>query len=418
MKTYLVGGAVRDRLLGLTVNEKDWVVIGSSIEEMLAHGYQQVGKDFPVFLHPDTKEEYALARTERKTGRGYKGFAVDFEPTVSLRDDLLRRDLTINAMALDETGNLIDPYQGTVDLSKKILRHVSDAFVEDPLRVLRVARFAARFHTLGFIIANETLELMKAIVNQGEMEELVAERVWIETLKALKTEQPSVYFNVLKSCGALKVLFPEVDKLFGIPQPEKYHPEIDTGVHTMMVLDQAARLSADPVVRWAALVHDLGKGETPPDLWPKHHGHEALSVTLNKKLSDRLRIPKDFSELADLVAKNHGKVHKVFELKASTLIDMLNSINIWRNINRLEPFLLACEADSRGRSGYEDSDYPQAAFIKEVVEACKMIDVKPFLDKGLQGGEIAEAIRGARIKIANQLKMKRMNQSGSNKQDQ
>src|SRR5579872_5547421 len=322
MKIYLVGGAVRDRLLGLRVHEQDWVVVGETPAVMMAHGYKPVGKDFPVFLHPKNGEEYALARTERKTGHGYQGFEFHCSPDVTLEDDLKRRDLTINAIAQDADGHLVDPYGGEKDLKARVLRHVSPHFVEDPVRVLRAARFAARFAPLGFRIAHETLALMREMTDNGEVDHLVPERVWQETLKALNCEKPSVYFEVLRECGALKRVFPELERLWGVPQPAKWHPEIDTGVHVMMVVDQSARLSRDPSVRYAALTHDLGKGTTPKDVLPHHYGHEERSVKLVETLCERLKT-RDYKELAELVARHHGLVHKVEELRAETVLKLL-----------------------------------------------------------------------------------------------
>jgi len=356
MKIYLVGGAIRDRLLGLPVKEKDWVVVGATPADMAALDYKPVGKDFPVFLHPATKEEYALARTERKTGRGYHGFEFHSAPEVTLEEDLKRRDLSINALAEDADGQLIDPYGGVQDLQAKLLRHVSPAFVEDPVRVLRVARFAARFAPLGFTLAPETLALMRQMVDNGEVDALVPERVWQETLKALGCERPSVYFSVLRECGALAKVFPELERLFGVPQPAKWHPEIDTGVHVFMVLDQAARLSADLSVRFAALTHDLGKGTTPKDVLPHHYGHEERSVVLVEGLCERLKTPRDFRELAVLVAHYHGLAHRAQALRADTLLKLLENSDALRRPERFELFLLACEADHRGRTQKEGQE--------------------------------------------------------------
>ncbi|MFI4921405.1 MAG: multifunctional CCA addition/repair protein, partial [Gammaproteobacteria bacterium] len=341
MKTYLVGGAVRDRLLKLPVKERDWVVTGATPAELTALGYTPVGKDFPVFLHPETKEEYALARTERKTGHGYHGFEFMSAPGVTLEADLQRRDLTINAIAGDESGTLFDPYGGEKDLKARLLRHVSPAFSEDPVRVLRVARFAARFASLGFKVAPETLELMRGMSADGEVDHLVPERVWQETLKALACERPSVYFEVLRECGALKRVFPELERLYGVPQPAKWHPEIDTGVHVMMVVDQAARLTPDLTVRFAALTHDLGKGTTPKDILPHHYGHEDRSVKLVEDLCARLKTPREFKELAVIVAKQHGLVHTAEEIRSDTLLKLLEIVDAFRRPERFELFLLA-----------------------------------------------------------------------------
>ena len=396
MQVYLVGGAVRDRLLGLPVKERDYVVVGATREQLLRENYREVGRDFPVFLHPVTHEEYALARLERKVAPGYRGFAVDFGPNVTLEEDLLRRDLTINAIAQAGDGSLIDPFGGQRDLEKRLLRHVSGAFAEDPVRILRVARFAARFAPLGFSVAPETTELMRGMVRQGEVDALVAERVWQETDKALKESRASAFFRVLREVGALKVIYPELDVLFGIPQPAKWHPEIDTGVHTLMVLDQAARLSDDPKVRFAALVHDLGKGQTPPLEWPSHKGHEQKSVQLIEKLCARLRVPGEYKDLALIVARQHGNVHRALELRPSTVVDILESSDAFRRAERFELALLACEADSRGRLGLEQDPYPQRAFFSAARTAAALI--KPdaaALEAG--GAHIAEAVRRGRI---------------------
>lgn len=397
MKTYLVGGAVRDRLLGLPVTEHDYVVVGATPAEMTALGYKPVGKDFPVFLHPDTKDEYALARTERKTARGYHGFEFHTAPDVTLEDDLRRRDLTINAMAEDEQGNLVDPYHGQRDLTARLLRHVSPAFAEDPVRVLRVARFAARFAPLGFKLADETLALMRELSESGEVDALVAERVWQETVKALQTRTPSVYFLTLRECGALKRIFPELDRLFGVPQPEKWHPEIDTGVHVMMVLDQAARLSDDLGVRFAALTHDLGKGTTPADILPHHYGHEERSVKLVEALSERIRVPRELRELAVIVARHHGLVHKVEELRPDTILKLLESVDAFRRPERFELFLLACEADHRGRTGLEDTPFPQADYLRKAFAAANAVSVQSLNIAGLKGPEIGVRVHEARL---------------------
>jgi tRNA nucleotidyltransferase (CCA-adding enzyme) len=397
MKTYLVGGAVRDALLGLAVSERDWVVVGAHPDELAALGYKAVGRDFPVFLHPQTNEEYALARTERKTGPGYRGFVTRFGKEVTLEQDLERRDLTINAIAQDATGALIDPYDGQRDIAARVLRHVSDAFIEDPVRVLRVARFAARFAPLGFTVAPETLSLMQRIAANGELDALVPERVWQETLKALATSRPQVFFAVLREAHALKVIFPEVDALFGVPQPAQWHPEIDTGVHTLMVLEQAARLSNDPIVRFAALTHDLGKGVTPKEHWPKHHGHEATSVKLLDELCARLRVPTNFRECAAGVARYHGHAHRALELRPATVLELLENLDALRRPARFEQFLLACEADIRGRTGFEDREYPQANYLRRA--QALVADVKPDASTmaALSGPQIGEHIRAARI---------------------
>ncbi len=398
MKCYLVGGCVRDKLLGRSTKDRDWVVVGATVEKMLQQGYQQVGKDFPVFLHPKTKEEYALARTERKTGPGYTGFEFHAAEDVTLEEDLQRRDLTINAIAQTESGELIDPCQGLQDLDKRILRHVSPAFAEDPVRILRLARFAARFADLGFQVAAETTELMCKMVNSGEVDALVAERVWQETVKALAEPRPEVFIEVLRSCGALAKLFPEIERLYGIPQPEKYHPEIDTGIHTIMVLQQACKLSSDPMVRFAALVHDLGKGVTPKHEWPRHIAHEERGVPLVKGLCLRLKIPKAYQELAVLVTRYHLHYHRAAELKNSTLLKTLQSLDAFRRPERFELFLLACEADSRGRTGYEDKNFAQAAIMRAALTAANSVSIKPLIDDGFQGKALADKLHILRVK--------------------
>jgi tRNA nucleotidyltransferase (CCA-adding enzyme) len=393
MQIYLVGGAVRDRLLGLPVQDRDWVVVGATPEQMTAQGFRMVGADFPVFLHPQTKEEYALARTERKSGRGYKGFTVYAGPDVTLEDDLRRRDLTINAMAEDADGRVIDPFGGATDLRQGILRHVSGAFVEDPLRVLRVARFAARF---GYAVAHETLALMREIVAAGELEQLVAERVWAELERALGERTPRRFFEVLRECGALARVLPELDALFGVPQPPEHHPEIDTGVHTLLVLEQAARLSGDARVRFAALTHDLGKGATPPAEWPKHHGHEERSVALVRALCQRLRAPNEYRNLALAVARYHGLCHRVAELRDATLFETLEALDAFRRPERVEAFVLACEADFRGRPGHETRPYPQAEAFRRAHAAARAVNTAAVA-AGKTGPAAGEAIRQARI---------------------
>ncbi len=397
MEVYLVGGAVRDRLLGLPVRERDWVVVGATPEEMLERGFRPVGKDFPVFLHPETGEEYALARTERKTGPGYTGFEFHADPGVTLEQDLARRDLTINAMAEAPDGTLIDPFDGQEDLRNGILRHVSPAFVEDPVRILRVARFAARFGKWGFRVAHGTHVLMKRMVENGEVDHLVPERVWAETAKALAEDTPERYFEVLHACGALARVFPELARLFGVPQPAHHHPEVDTGIHCLMVLKAAAALSPDPEVRFAALVHDLGKGTTPPDQWPHHKGHEARSVELVKQMAVRLRIPNAFRDLACLVAEHHGTAHRALELRPATLVDLLGRLDAFRRPDRFEQFLLACHADVRGRKGHERAPYPQGDWLRAARAACTGIDAAALAAQGLEGPAIAEAVRERRI---------------------
>ena len=399
MEIYLVGGAVRDKLLGLEVKDRDYVVVGATPEQMVARGFKPVGADFPVFLHPHSKQEYALARTERKSGRGYKGFKVYAAPDVTLEDDLRRRDLTINAMAQAGDDTLIDPFGGAEDLRKGILRHVSPAFTEDPVRVLRVARFAARYADRGFRVADTTMTLMRQMVESGEVDHLVAERVWAETERALTEQQPTRFFEVLRECGALARVFPEIDALFGVPQPPKYHPEVDSGLHTMMVLAQATRLSADTRVRFAALVHDLGKGETPSAEWPKHVGHEERGAALVTGLCRRLRIPNEYRELGVVVARYHLRCHKAAELRAGTLLDTFEALDAFRRPERFEQFLLACEADMRGRTGWEERPYPQGDVLRRAIAAANEIDTSAIAaeHKNLDGNAIGERIRQARI---------------------
>ncbi len=398
MKTFLVGGAVRDSLLNYPVKEKDWVVLGETPESMVKQGFRPVGKDFPVFLHPETHDEYALARTERKTAPGYKGFTVHASPEVTLEEDLIRRDLTINAIAMDQQGNIFDPYHGKNDLDKRILRHVSPAFSEDPVRILRIARFAARYSHLGFTIAEDTLQLMKQMVRDGEVDHLVAERVWAELHKALCEKTPTAFFFSLKQCGALHSVFPELDRLFGIPQPEKYHPEIDTGIHSLLSLEQASKLSVKPEVRLAALLHDLGKAETDKNKWPSHHGHEQFGLPVLDKFCTRLRIPKAFKTLSTLVMRYHTHCHRIGELKASTVTDMLSSLSVFKETNStVEDFVFACEADAKGRTGLETEAYPQADYLLRLAEAVKDIDVSEVLNSELKGSKIGEGIRRLRI---------------------
>ena len=397
MKIYLVGGAIRDDLLKRPVREKDWVVVGATPEDMENKGFQIIGKDFPVFLHPNTKEEYALARTERKSGKGYTGFTFNTSTSVTLEEDLYRRDLTINAMAMDEQGKIIDPYNGQGDLQNKILRHVSPAFAEDPLRVLRVTRFAARYYHLGFTIAEETLELMQDISASGELEYLVAERVWQELEKALGEKNPEVFFECLRKCHALKILFPEIDLLFGVPQAPEYHPEIDTGIHTMMVLQQACLLSEDTKVRFAALTHDLGKGNTPKKKWPKHVGHEERGAKLLAQMCQRLKVPNSYKELAILVAKHHLVCHKAYELRPGTLLKLFEKTGALRKPENFERFLLACEADARGRKGLENRPYPQSSYLRKALEASSSVTSDPFIQQGLKGKAIGEAMYSARL---------------------
>ncbi len=401
MKIYLVGGAVRDQLLNYPVFEKDWVVVGASIEEMLESGYQQVGKDFPVFLHPQTKDEHALARTERKSAPGYKGFNIFASPKVTLEEDLIRRDLTINAMAMDKNGHIIDPYNGRSDLKNKLLRHVSPAFSEDPVRILRVARFAARYAHLGFSVAPETIHLMQQMVADGEVDALVAERVWQEFHKALKERSPDVFITILRECHALKAIMPEIEALFGVPQVKHYHPEIDTGVHTLMVLQQAALLTDKPAARFAALCHDLGKALTDKSNWPSHHGHEAKGKRPIQDLCKRLRIPKEFKELALITAEFHFHVHRAFEIKKTTLLKTIEKLDGLRKPNRFELFIIACIADSRGRTGFEDEAYPQADYYRQALKIIKAVDIKALQEQGYQGKDMAQAIHKARLAALN-----------------
>jgi tRNA nucleotidyltransferase (CCA-adding enzyme) len=397
MQIFLVGGAVRDNLLKIRVKDRDWLVVGSSPSEMLSKGYIQVGQDFPVFLHPQTQEEYALARTERKQGKGYTGFACNSSKTVTIEEDLIRRDLTINAMAQAEDGTLIDPYGGQKDLKKKVLRHVSSAFTEDPLRVLRVARFAARFQHLGFTIAQETLELMRQISNSGELNHLVAERVCQETTRALGESSPQTYFQVLRDVGALKFLFPEIDALFGIPQPEKYHPEIDCGVHTLMVLEQASKLSNDVAIRFASLTHDLGKALSNPANLPHHYGHEKTGLKPIKALCKRFRFPNNFKELALLVCEYHTHIHKALEIKPQTTLKVLKQCDAFRRPERFEAILICAKADSRGRTGFETIAYPQADYLRQVLKNAQAVQVKALVEQGYKGKELGEKIDAERL---------------------
>jgi tRNA nucleotidyltransferase (CCA-adding enzyme) len=403
MEIYLVGGAVRDQQLGCPYKDRDYVVVGATVEQMLQQGFTPVGKDFPVFLHPKTKDEYALARTERKSGVGYKGFQIHAAPDVTLEQDLQRRDLTINAMAQSDAG-LVDPYGGMADLKAKVLRHVSPHFQEDPLRVLRVARFAARYAHLGFVVAPETMSLMREMTQSGELTELIAERVWQEISRALGEKSPDVFFDVLRKCGALAVILPEIDALFGVPQPQKHHPEIDTGVHTLMVLQQAVILSVNPVVRFAALTHDLGKALTSPEHWPSHHGHEKKGLKTLKNLVARLRVPNEFADLAGKVMEFHTHCHRAFELNPGTLIKLLETLGAFRQAENLEYFLLACEADSKGRLGLEKNAYPQANWLRQVFEVANKVKAQSFVERGLVGKQIGEAIYKERIGVIKRLK--------------
>ncbi|MDG9760377.1 multifunctional CCA addition/repair protein [Pseudomonas sediminis] len=397
MQIYTVGGAVRDRLLGRPISEVDWVVVGASAEQMLELGYRPVGADFPVFLHPQTGEEYALARTERKSGRGYGGFTFHASPDVTLEQDLIRRDLTVNAMAEDDHGNLIDPYGGQQDLEARILRHVSPAFAEDPLRVLRVARFAARYAPLGFSVAPETLELMRQLADSGELSHLTAERSWKEISRALMEPRPDVFVQVLRDCGALAALLPEVDALFGVPQPQAHHPEIDTGVHVLSVLRQCAEHDQPLNVRWASLLHDVGKGLTPEDEWPRHIAHEHKGLPLIQAINERCKAPRDCAELALLVGELHTHGHRALELRPSTLLELLQRFDVFRRPQRFAEFVAACEMDARGRLGLEQRDYPQAAYLLGAAEAARQVPVKPLLEKGFKGAELGEALNRERL---------------------
>ncbi|WP_371186503.1 multifunctional CCA addition/repair protein [Thalassotalea maritima] len=402
--TYLVGGAVRDELLGRTVIEHDYLVVGVSQQTMLELGFVQVGKDFPVFLHPKTKDEYALARTERKQGQGYTGFVCYAEPDVTIEQDLLRRDLTINAMARDSKGNIIDPYHGQQDLKAKLLRHVSPAFSEDPLRVLRVARFAARYHYLGFKVADETMALMTTMVNQGELNALTPDRIWKEMSRALLEDNPEVFVQLLRDCGALKVIWPSLDKLFGVPNPIEHHGEVDSGIHTVMVLQQSVKFSDELAVRFAALTHDLGKGLTPETDWPKHYGHEKRGLPLVKDICKALRVPNQVRDLSLKVCEFHLHAHRAFELRPDTLLKMFDSLDAWRKPEQFAWFLTACHADATGRLGEEDSDYPQAEYLHKAHQLCASVDAREFVAQGLQGLQIKQAIHAKRLAIISDLK--------------
>jgi len=404
MHIYLVGGAVRDRLLGLPVHERDWVVVGAEPAELEALGYLPVGREFPVFLHPDTREEYALARLERKVAPGYRGFTTQFAPTVTLEEDLRRRDLTINAIAQSETGELIDPYGGQRDLAARVLRHVSEAFIEDPVRILRVARFAARYAALGFVVAPETTELMRRMVETGEADALVPERVWQETERALMESHPQVFFEVLRSCGALGVVFPEIEALFGVPQPPRWHPEIDTGVHVLLALRYSASIGAPAPVRFAALTHDLGKARTPPEQWPSHRGHEEAGVPLIETLAARLRVPNEHRELAVLTARHHTHVHRALELRAATLLQLLQRTDAVRRPERFTQLLMACEADARGRTGLEQQPYPQAKYLQRACELAAAVSLSLEERASLAGPAIGEALRIKRLAVLGELR--------------
>ena len=406
MQIYLVGGAVRDALLGRPVAERDWVVVGGSPDELTSRGYRQVGRDFPVFLHPDSGEEYALARTERKSGKGYHGFDVYAGNDVTLEDDLQRRDLTINAMAEDAAGTLIDPWGGRADLEARVLRHVSDAFREDPLRVLRTARFAAVLHEHGFSVHPATLELMREMSAGGELDELTPERVWQETAKALASSRPDIYIEVLRDCGALVTVVPEVDRLFGVPQPAKWHPEIDTGIHILLVLRKAAELSDSPAVRFAALTHDLGKGTTDPQYWPSHRGHEKRGVKLIESLAERLAVPNHHRDLARHVSRFHTDVHRAAQLRPDTMLKVLEAVDAFRRPDRFEELLITCEADARGRTGLEDREYPQAGLFRQAFAAAAAVDTAEIAASGVTGEAFGEALRRSRVAAISALELR------------
>lgn len=410
---FLVGGAVRDKLLNRTVKDNDYLVVGATVEQMLQLGFIQVGKDFPVFLHPNTKQEYALARTERKQGQGYIGFDCYAAPDVTIEQDLLRRDLTINAMAIDDNGSIIDPYQGQKDIQARVLRHVSNAFIEDPLRVLRVARFAARFHNDGFTIAPETLALMTKISDSGELSTLSAERVWQEMQRALSEgiandQHPEVFFQVLHQCNGLKALWPDLDILWGVPNPPQWHPEICSGVHTMMVLQQAVLLTTNhknkTAIRFAALCHDLGKGLTINELWPSHQGHEKSGLPLVEKIAKQLKVPTYCKQLALKVCEHHLHCHRAFQLKASTLLRIFNQLDVWRKPQEFDDFLIACKSDFLGRLGFENKPYPQEQYLKDAAKAAMKVNAKAFVEQGLKGIAIKEAIEKARLVAIKEIK--------------
>lgn len=398
MQIYLVGGAVRDRLLGIPIKDRDYVVVGATPQDMLRLGYKPVGKDFPVFLHPESGEEYALARTERKTGRGYHAFAFQADATVTLAQDLARRDLTINAMAEDEHGTLIDPYDGAHDLRQRILRHVAPAFVEDPVRILRVARFAARYAHCGFRVADETCALMQQMTRDGETDHLVPERIWAEMRKALSESTPSVFLQVLRACGALKVLFPEVEVLYGVPQPAKSHSEIDTGVHIERMLDAAARLApGDTLIGWCALTYDLGKALAPADVLPQSIDYEHIDMAPLRAMAARLKVPTEYMALAELVCRLHPQMYQLFELPPETLLKLLEQLDAFRRPERVQQFALVCECDQRGQLGREHDAYPQTAYLLALHAAAAVINAQPFVAQGLSGMEIGNCVRAARL---------------------
>lgn len=411
MEIYLVGGAVRDQLLGLSIKDRDWLVVGASPKEMIQLNYAQVGADFPVFLHPNTKEEYALARTERKKGHGYQGFECHTSPEVSLEEDLLRRDLTINAIAMAADNQIIDPFNGQADIQSKTLRHVSQAFVEDPLRILRVARFAARFEPLGFRIANETLKLMQSMEDAGETKHLVAERVWQETDRALKEDAAWVFFETLKETGSLRTLFPEIDALFGIPQPPKHHPEIDCGIHSLMSLQAACKLSKEADVRFASLIHDLGKALSPQDSLPHHYGHEKKGLKLIKTLCQRLKVPSNYCDLALLVSEFHTHVHKVKELKSATILNVLKQCDAFRRPDRFKKVVLCCEADAKGRTGFEETEYPQAKLFLEALKYAQSVSAKSLIQQGIITEETLGKEIGKQIDLERKTRIKQLFQN-------
>ncbi|OUR60009.1 multifunctional CCA tRNA nucleotidyl transferase/2'3'-cyclic phosphodiesterase/2'nucleotidase/phosphatase [Colwellia sp. 39_35_sub15_T18] len=418
LDVYLVGGAVRDQLLNRAVKDHDYLVVGASVDKMLSLGFNQVGKDFPVFLHPKTKQEYALARTERKQGQGYTGFSCYAEPDVTIEQDLLRRDLTVNAMAMTSEGKIIDPYHGQQDLENRVLRHVSDAFIEDPLRVLRVARFAARYHRYGFTIASETLALMTKISESGELLTLSAERVWQEMQRTLAEDtdseneleqaSPEIFFQILHQCQALKALWPELDALWNVPNPAQWHPEICSGVHTMMVLQQAVLLTKNhdnkTAIRFAALCHDLGKGLTASEHWPSHRGHEKAGLPLVEKIAKQLKVPTHYKQLALKVCEHHLHCHKAFQLKPSTILKIFDQLDVWRKPQEFEDFLIACKSDFLGRLGFEDRPYPQEQFLKEAMLAACQVNAKTFVEQGLTGIAIKEAMAKARLNAIERVK--------------
>ncbi len=404
LDVYLVGGAVRDQLLGLEIKDRDWVVVGSTPKQMVELGFTPVGKDFPVFLHPHSKEEYALARTERKTARGYLGFETCSDPSITLQQDLLRRDLTINAIAQDSNCRLIDPYGGIQDVERRRLRHVSSAFTEDPVRILRLARFACRFQSFGFAVDAQTLDLMRDMVDHGEADALVAERIWLEIHTALAMQKPSVFIQTLRDCGALARILPEVDALFGIPQPEKYHPEIDTGIHVMMCLDIAAGSGGQEELAFAALLHDLGKALTPPTQWPSHRGHESSGLPLVNRLCDRLRVPARFRKLALQVCEYHLHLHRVFELKPATILRLLDALDAFRQNSNVENFARVCESDWCGRAGMEQDSYPQAKYLKTCCSTAGKVNPDADVIAGGNGRKIRQSLQRRRIATITEVK--------------